>query len=77
MSTKWSYRSRDHICPHGNQQWWQNQTDLGLLHQHHLASNPLGDAFDYPSAFTGLDLEALKADLAALMSDSREWWPAG
>ena len=60
----------------GNQQWWPNQIDLGLLHQHHPASNPLGDAFDYPSAFAGLDLEALKSDLAALMTDSQDWWPA-
>ena len=60
----------------GNRQWWPNQIDLGLLHQHHPASNPLGDAFDYPAAFAGLDLEALKADLTALMTDSQDWWPA-
>ena len=60
----------------GNSQWWPNQIDLGLLHQHHPASNPLGDAFDYPAAFAGMDLEALKADLAALMTDSQDWWPA-
>ena len=60
----------------GNRQWWPNQIDLGLLHQHHPASNPLGDAFDYPAAFAGMDLEALKADLAALMTDSQDWWPA-
>jgi len=60
----------------GHRQWWPNQIDLGLLHQHHPASNPLGDAFDYPAAFAGLDLEALKADLAALMTDSQDWWPA-
>ncbi len=60
----------------GNRQWWPNQIDLGLLHQHHPASNPLGDSFDYPAAFAGLDLEALKADLAILMTDSQDWWPA-
>ena len=60
----------------GHRQWWPNQIDLGLLHQHHPASNPLGDAFDYPAAFGGLDLEALKADLAELMTDSQDWWPA-
>ena len=60
----------------GNRQWWPNQIDLGLLHQHHPASNPLGEAFDYPGAFAALDLEALKADLTALMTDSQDWWPA-
>lgn len=60
----------------GNQQWWPNQIDLGLLHQHHPASNPLGEDFDYPKAFLGLDLDALKLDLKALMTDSQDWWPA-
>ena len=60
----------------GNKQWWPNQIDLGLLHQHHPASNPLGEDFDYPKAFLGLDLDALKLDLKALMTDSQDWWPA-
>ena len=59
-----------------NSDWWPNQIDLGILHQHHPASNPLGDDFDYPSAFTALDYSALKADLQALMTDSQDWWPA-
>ena len=59
-----------------NQDWWPNQINLGLLHQHHPASNPLTEGFDYPAAFAALDLEALKADLRALMTDSQEWWPA-
>jgi catalase-peroxidase len=59
-----------------NQHWWPNQLDLRMLHQHHPASNPLGDDFDYAEAFQGLDYEALKQDLRDLMTDSKEWWPA-
>ena len=59
-----------------NDHWWPNQINLGILHQHHPASNPLGDGFDYPAAFAGLDYEGLKADLRALMTDSQDWWPA-
>ena len=59
-----------------NQQWWPDQIQLGLLHQHHPASNPLGAGFDYAEAFAGLDYDALKADLRALMTDSQDWWPA-
>jgi catalase-peroxidase len=59
-----------------NQQWWPDQIKVGLLHQHHPASNPLGADFDYSEAFAGLDYDALKSDLRALMSDSQEWWPA-
>ncbi|QNJ27962.1 catalase/peroxidase HPI [Synechococcus sp. A15-24] len=60
----------------GNREWWPNQINLGLLHQYHPSSNPLGEDFDYPAAFAGLDLEALKADLKTLMTDSQDWWPA-
>ena len=60
----------------GNSDWWPNQIDLGILHQHHPASNPLGDDFDYRTAFAALDYSALKADLQALMTDSQDWWPA-
>ena len=59
-----------------NDHWWPNQINLGILHQHHPASNPLGDDFDYSAAFAGLDYEGLKADLRALMTDSQDWWPA-
>ena len=59
-----------------NQHWWPNQINLGLLHQHHPASNPLTEGFDYAAAFTALDFEGLKADLRALMTDSQDWWPA-
>ncbi len=56
--------------------WWPNQLNLGILHQHAPASNPLGADFDYAQAFAGLDYAALKADLTALMTDSQDWWPA-
>ena len=67
------------VTPSGgttNQQWWPDQIKVGLLHQHHPASNPLGAGFEYSEAFAGLDYAALKSDLRALMTDSQEWWPA-
>jgi catalase-peroxidase len=59
-----------------NRDWWPNQLDLKILHQHPPASNPLGSAFNYAQEFKKLDLDALKNDLAALMTDSQPWWPA-
>jgi catalase-peroxidase len=59
-----------------NRDWWPNQLNLGVLHQHSEKSNPLGAHFDYAEAFNSLDYEALKADLVALMTDSQPWWPA-
>ncbi|NUN62714.1 MAG: catalase/peroxidase HPI, partial [Burkholderiaceae bacterium] len=59
-----------------NRNWWPNQLNLGILHQHAPASNPLGADFDYAEAFQTLDYAALKADLKALMTDSQDWWPA-
>lgn len=59
-----------------NQQWWPDQIKIGLLHQHHPASNPLGAGFVYSEAFAGLNYDGLKSDLRALMTDSQEWWPA-
>jgi len=59
-----------------NQQWWPDQIKVGLLHQHHPASNPLGAGFVYSEAFAGLNYDGLKSDLLALMTDSQEWWPA-
>jgi catalase-peroxidase len=56
--------------------WWPQQVNLAILHQHHPASNPLGDAFSYRQAFQQLDYRSLKRDLLALMTDSQEWWPA-
>ena len=60
----------------GNRQWWPEVVDLGILHQHNPAANPLGPTFDYARSFAELDYEALKADLRALMTDSQPWWPA-
>ncbi len=59
-----------------NQDWWPNQLNLKILHQHSPKSNPLGEAFNYADEFKKLDLQALKADLTALMTDSQDWWPA-
>jgi len=59
-----------------NHDWWPSQLNLGILHQHSPASNPLGAHFDYARAFRALDLTAVKADLAKLMTESRDWWPA-
>ncbi len=59
-----------------NRDWWPNQLNLKILHQHAPASNPMGGAFSYADAFKALDLAAVKADLTALMTDSQDWWPA-
>ncbi|MDX2192300.1 MAG: catalase/peroxidase HPI [Gemmatimonadales bacterium] len=59
-----------------NREWWPNQLNLGMLHQNPPAGNPLGEAFDYAKAFQSLDLDAVVADLHALMTDSKPWWPA-
>jgi catalase-peroxidase len=59
-----------------NQDWWPNQLKLELLHQHSAKSNPMGTGFNYAKEFKSLDFAALKKDLAALMTDSQEWWPA-
>jgi catalase-peroxidase len=59
-----------------NGDWWPNQLNLRILHQHSNRSNPLGSDFDYQEAFKRLDYGALKADLHALMTDSQAWWPA-
>ena len=60
----------------GNADWWPNQLNLGLLHQHSPRGNPMGESFDYREAFKTLDLDAVVADLKALMTDSQDWWPA-
>ena len=59
-----------------NMAWWPNALNLDILHQHDSKTNPLGDDFNYAEAFKKLDLEALKSDLKALMTDSQDWWPA-
>jgi catalase-peroxidase len=71
-------------CPFGqatgagttNQDWWPQRLRVDLLHQHSSRSDPLGKDFDYATAFKSLDLAAVKKDLAALMTDSQDWWPA-
>ncbi|MEN8258899.1 MAG: catalase/peroxidase HPI [Thermodesulfobacteriota bacterium] len=59
-----------------NRDWWPNQLNLNILAQHSSKSNPMGDQFNYAEEFKKLDLEALKKDLYALMTDSQDWWPA-
>ena len=59
-----------------NREWWPQQLRVDLLHQHSSKSDPMGNDFDYAAEFKKLDLAALKADLAALMTDSQDWWPA-
>ncbi len=59
-----------------NRDWWPNQLKVELLHQHSAKSNPMDTDFNYAQEFKSLDLAALKKDLAALMTDSQDWWPA-
>ncbi len=59
-----------------NAEWWPNQLNLKVLHQHSDLSNPMGEEFDYAKEFKSLDLNAVIKDLHALMTDSQEWWPA-
>jgi catalase-peroxidase len=59
-----------------NRDWWPNQLNLKILHQHSSLSDPMGGDFDYAEEFKSLDLDALKHDLVALMTDSQDWWPA-
>src|SRR2546429_1638829 len=61
---------------HTNRDWWPNQLNLQVLHQHSPLSDPMGQAFDYAKEFKSLDLDAVIKDLYALMTDSQEWWPA-
>jgi len=60
----------------GNREWWPNQLNLRILHQHDRKSDPMGGDFNYAEEFAKLDIKALKADLTALMTDSQDWWPA-
>ena len=84
MSAKPESISTEAKCPFhhaagagpSNQDWWPNQLKLELLHQHSAKSNPMGEDFNYAKEFNRLDLAAVKKDLAALMTDSQDWWPA-
>jgi catalase-peroxidase len=76
--------STEQKCPfstktlHGrsNRDWWPNQLNLSSLHTNHPSGNPMGEDFDYEKEFLSVDLAAVKKDLAALMTDSQDWWPA-
>ena len=59
-----------------NADWWPNQLNLKILHQHSSLANPMGEAFNYAEEFKSLDLDAVIKDLRALMTDSQDWWPA-
>jgi catalase-peroxidase len=61
---------------HTNRDWWPNQLNIQILHQHSTLSNPLDEGFDYAEQFKSLDLNAVIKDLHALMTDSQDWWPA-
>jgi catalase-peroxidase len=60
----------------GNRQWWPERLNLRILAKHHPAANPLGAEFDYAAAFESLDLEAVKRDIAEVLTTSQDWWPA-
>ena len=62
--------------PRTNQDWWPNQLNLQVLHQHSPKGNPLGEDFSYADQFNRLDVEALKRDLVEVMTTSQDWWPA-
>ncbi len=62
--------------PHSLQDWWPNSLDLSVLHARSSKSNPLGQDFDYAEAFRGLDVDALKRDVADVLTTSQDWWPA-
>jgi catalase-peroxidase len=62
--------------PRTNRDWWPNQLDLSVLHQHSPSSNPMDPDFDYAQEFSKLDVEALKRDIFEVMTTSQDWWPA-
>jgi len=71
-------RTSKHVTGGGttNRDWWPNQVNLDILHQHSSLSNPMGEEFNYAEEFKKLDYDALKKDIYELMTDSQEWWPA-
>ena len=70
------FAARESRAARSNRDWWPNQLNLKYLNQNSPLSDPMGEAFDYAGEFSKLDLEALKKDLHALMTDSQDWWPA-
>ena len=64
------------LAGRSNRDWWPNQLNLDILHQHSALSNPMGAAFSYAEEFEKLDFNAIKTDLFALMTSSQDWWPA-
>ena len=64
------------VRAHANTDWWPDQLDLRVLHQHSALSNPMDEGFNYAEEFKGLDLNAVIKDLHVLMTDSQDWWPA-
>jgi catalase-peroxidase len=78
MDEKETGRFHEHIAGGGttNRDWWPNQLNLDILHQHSSKSNPMGEGFNYAKEFKSLDLEAVKKDLRELMTKSQDWWPA-
>jgi catalase-peroxidase len=74
--TKCPFNHTTSATPTANRDWWPKQLKVELLHQHSSKSNPMGEDFNYATEFKSLDLPAVKNDLAALMTDSQEWWPA-
>ena len=70
--------SRSHAAGGGtrNRDWWPNQLNIAVLRQHSALANPLGESFDYASAFESLDLDAVKKDIVEVMTTSLDWWPA-
>jgi len=76
MSTESKCPFNHGASPTTNRDWWPSQLKVELLHQHSEKSDPMGEAFDYAKEFASLDYEGLKKDLAALMTDSQDWWPA-
>jgi catalase-peroxidase len=69
-------RRHTSVGAHTNADWWPNQLNLKILHQHSPFSNPMGKDFNYAEEFKSLDLNAVVKDLHALMTDSQDWWPA-
>mgnify|MGYP001482485734 CR=1 FL=1 len=77
MATETPTQNRPHAgSGTSNRDWWPNQLKLELLHQHSSRSNPMGPDFNYAKAFKSVDYAALKKDLAKVMTDSQDWWPA-